>query len=94
MRTKATTPRRRCYSCREWFRPKSSSLAHQKTCSAECRRRRLRTLAKRRREQDLERYHYARLRLSVRRPHGSVRPSSLTCDYSNDSSTHLKYWSP
>jgi len=54
MRTKSKNPRRRCHSCRKWFRPKPSSETHQKTCSAECRRKRLRVLAKRRRERALE----------------------------------------
>lgn len=49
-------PRRRCSTCRKWFRPALSAIHHQKTCSPECRRKRSRCLARRRRAEDLEGY--------------------------------------
>lgn len=49
-------PRRRCSTCRKWFCPALSAIHHQKTCSPECRRKRLRRLARRRRAKDLEGY--------------------------------------
>ena len=48
--------RRRCISCRKWYRPHPSAVTIQKCCSAECRRSRRRYLAKRCRLEDLESY--------------------------------------
>lgn len=56
MGKKAKTARRRCASCRKWFRPHRSADQTQRTCSAQCRRKRLRSLARRRRESDLAKH--------------------------------------
>ena len=56
MRTTEKTSLRRCSTCRRWYRSHPSAQGRQKTCSAECRRQRLRRLAKQRREHDLESY--------------------------------------
>ena len=50
------TPRRRCTACRQWYRPAASAVQHQKTCSAGCRRKRLRWLARKRRGADIHEY--------------------------------------
>ena len=53
----ASGPRRfRCTWCREWFTPHPSVVGVQKTCSLTCRRKRRRSLARRRRGRDLDRY--------------------------------------
>ena len=49
-------PRRRCAACRQWYRPAASAVRHQKTCSPECRARRRRWTARKRREADIHEY--------------------------------------
>jgi hypothetical protein len=56
MHTSKKAPRRRCSSCRKWFRPAPSASATQRTCSEACRRVRQRRLARQRRERELHEY--------------------------------------
>lgn len=51
-----TPPRRRCVTCRGPFEPHPAAIAVQVTCSAKCRVRHRRTLAKRRRSRAPERF--------------------------------------
>lgn len=52
-------PRRRCTACRQWYRPAASAVRHQKSCSPECRARRRRWTARKRREADIHEYRVA-----------------------------------
>ena len=45
--------------CRQWYRPAASAVRHQKTCSPECRARRRRWTARKRREADIHEYRVA-----------------------------------
>ena len=46
----------RCTVCRRWYRPSTTAIPFQKTCSIECRWRRRRRLARARRERNLQDY--------------------------------------
>lgn len=48
--------RKRCRSCRKLFYPDACAQQNQKTCNRECRTKRRRRLAKRRRERNLQDY--------------------------------------
>jgi hypothetical protein len=66
------TGRRRCTTCREWFRPDVRAGERQRVCSPECRRERRRTQAKRGRSEDLEGYRAAeRVRQQEHRAKGA-----------------------
>ena len=52
-------PRRRCTACRQWYRPAASAVRHQKSCSPECRGRRRRWTARKRREAEIHEYRVA-----------------------------------
>jgi hypothetical protein len=66
--------RRRCTTCREWFRPDVRAGERQRVCSPECRRERRRRQAKRRRSEDLEGYRAAeRVRQQEHRAKGAAR---------------------
>ena len=46
------TSRRRCFECRDWYRPEPSALQTQKTCGAKCRLDRRGKYEKKRRASD------------------------------------------
>ena len=46
------TSRRRCFECRDWYRPEPSASLTQKTCGTKCRLRRRGKYEKKRRESD------------------------------------------
>jgi len=71
--------RRRCTTCREWFRPDVRAGERQRVCSPECRRERRRRQAKRRRSEDLEGYRAAeRVRQQEHRGEGGgAKPSAV-----------------
>ena len=54
MRTGKTCARRRCRSCRKWYRPHRLAEGNQRSCSAACRAARCRRTARLRREKDLQ----------------------------------------
>lgn len=54
MSCRQSSPRKRCTSCRRWFRPSPKAADRQHTCSQACREERRRKLAKRRRTRELD----------------------------------------
>ncbi len=56
MGTKKQCLRKRCRSCRRWFRPHLSAVLSQRTCSLWCRIQRTRRLARLRREREIYQY--------------------------------------
>lgn len=54
MRTGKTCARRRCWSCRKWYRPHRLAEGSQRSCSGACGAARRRRTARLRREKDLQ----------------------------------------
>lgn len=59
MAKQARRSRSRCTVCRDWYQPHGCARAKQKTCSKECRRKRQRKLARKRRAADVQEHRVA-----------------------------------
>lgn len=86
MAKQARRSRSRCTVCRGWYQPHGCAQAKQKTCSEECRRKRQRQLARKRRAADVQEHRVAererqrRSRAKRRQADAGVQPAETALE--------------